>query len=86
MSHSVERASASPAREGTKDGTGGPRQDDTGDRPIEAMITRRFALSAERRLATLEREMRSLSGDVVALEEQVKVLRLSVREMREAGR
>lgn len=87
MSHSVKQASTSPAGEGTEGGTVGPRQD-TDDRPtrdIPAIITRQFALSAERRLATLEREMRSLSGDVVALEEDVKTLKALVREMR-AGR
>ena len=76
MSHSVKQASASPAREGSQGGTVGPRQDDTGDRPTDAVHTsRRFQNSTDMRLATLEREMRSLSGDVVALEEAVKVLR-----------
>lgn len=83
MSHSVKQASASPEREGTEGGTVGPRQDDTGDRPADAFtLSRRFQHSTDMRLATLEREMRSLSGDVVALEEQVKVLRQLVREMR----
>lgn len=78
-----KQASASPAWEGSQGGAVGPRQDDTGDRPTttDAVHTsRRFQTSTDMRLATLEREMRSISGDPVALEEHVRVLRKLVRE------